>query len=198
MERFEDVIEKMMEERGMPSISDGVSVKIANANAVLYNAAKWYFGRVGREYVVQKDVYGEISDWLSDNKRKGLFLQGNHGLGKTVLAKYILPAVLLYYGGMVARYFTSVTMASHMKEIRAARIIVIDDIGIESQAVEYGNRHNLMDEVMDDVEQNGKLIILTSNLDKRSLEERYGKGVMDRIIASTRQVVFRGDSFRRK
>lgn len=195
MEKLGDVIENMMAERGMPAVCEQVHIMMADADKKLYEAALWYFGRIGREYQPVKE-YREVADWLSDNKGKGLLLMGRHGRGKTILAKYLIPAVLLYYGKMVARYYPSTQLAAKIKEVLRNKIIVIDDIGVESVAVEYGNRRNLFDEIMDAVEQEGKLIILTTNLTGEELNAKYGAGVMDRLRACTQQIIFEGKSFR--
>lgn len=195
MEKFEDCIEQMMIDRGMPRINDKVNVRIERADEILYKAAVWYFGRIGKEFKPIPE-YREVSNWLENNNGKGLFLFGNHGRGKTVLAKYIIPAVLLYYQNLVCRYYKSTELGKHIDEALQKKIIVVDDIGVESQSVEYGNRRNVMDEIMDSVEQGGKLVIITTNLTKEMLIEKYGHGVYDRIVETTVRIPFIGESFR--
>ncbi|MCQ2105906.1 MAG: hypothetical protein MJZ26_08950 [Fibrobacter sp.] len=197
MKDFEKDIEQMMKDRGMPSIDDSVSIKIEKADEILYRAALWYFGRVGKEFKPIPE-YRQIANWLEDNQGKGLLLFGNHGRGKTILAKYMIPAILLYFShpAYICNYYKSTALAKKLDEALTKKVIVIDDMGVESQAVEYGNRRNIMDEVMDTVEQDGKLIIITTNLDKQGIIDRYGQGVYDRIIQTTKRVAFKGGSFR--
>lgn len=195
MERFEDVIEQMMQERGMPAINDCVRISIGDAYGVLQRAALWYFDRIGRQFIITPE-YAEVADWLTDNKGRGLFLYGNHGRGKTALAKYIIPAVLLYYAHLNCRIYKATELGEMLTEALTKKLVVVDDIGVEGVSVHYGNRRNPMDELMDAVEQDGKLVILTTNLTGEELVQKYGTGVYDRIKATTRRIAFSGSSFR--
>ncbi len=51
-------------------------------------------------------------------------------------------------------------------------------------------------EVMDAVERESKLIIISSNLNGKEIENRYGTRTFERIISTTKRIEFRGESFR--
>lgn len=197
MEKFEDVIEQMMQDRGMPAINERVNISIADAHSVLQRAALWYFDRIGRQFIITPE-YESVADWLSNNYGRGLLLYGNHGRGKTALAKYIIPAILLYYNSprLVCHVYNATKLGDKLAEALTKKLVIVDDIGVEGVSVHYGNRKNPMDELMDAVEQDGKLVILTTNLTGEELVQKYGAGVYDRIIATTRRIAFSGSSFR--
>ena len=75
--------------------------------------------------------------------------------------------------------------------------MVVDDLGVESQLKEFGNVRNVFDELIDSVEQDGKLIIITTNLNQDELIKKYGKGVYERLLVTTKRIRFNGESFRK-
>ena len=81
-------------------------------------------------------------------------------------------------------------------EVVRYKILAIDDIGTEEALVNFGNKTDVFSEIMDMVEKKSKLVIVTTNLQKKQLEERYGQRIFDRIIATTVRVCFAGKSFR--
>ena len=138
-----------------------------------------------------------MSDWLNDNQGRGLFLYGNCGRGKTVLARYVIPAILLKYDRKVVNCFDAQEMNTNLDEVLKKKIVCIDDIGTEEVSVSYGNKRLAFLEVVDAAEKHGKLLIITSNLNQEQLVQKYGDRTMDRIISTTKRVLFKGKSLRR-
>lgn len=198
---FENTIGDLLRSHNMPTPPIRVHIRIPDAAAVLQRAFYWTCSRMGIQYRPHP-AYIQVADWLSDNHGLGLFMYGKCGQGKTLLAKYVLPAILLYYvkpRGLVVNYYDMTEANRKIDEILEKHIIALDDVGTESTSVIYGNKRNAFDEIMDQVEKNGKLVIITSNLTFEELSARYESRVIDRIIATTRRILFNSDkSFRRE
>ena len=184
-------IESIMRDRGLQVPDENVYFKIPNAKEKM----KILFEKFVPNYEWVEE-YDRVAEWLSDNKGKGLFLYGNCGRGKTMLAKYIIPALLLVECGKIVNYYDILDLKTKFDEVIRYKILVVDDIGTEEVLVSFGNKTDIFSEIMDMVEKKSKLVIVTTNYQKNQLEERYGKRVLDRIIATTFRVCFTGKSFR--
>ena len=194
MEGIKGIIEDM-KQHGMEIPAHGVSVYVPDGKTVLTNCFRYFLFQLGKEFAYKQE-YDEVADWLSDNKRRGLLLYGNCGQGKTLLSRFVLPAILLKYCGKVVNYYDMTQVNHKIDEVLSKHILSIDDVGTESLSVQYGNKRNAFDEIMDSVEKKGKLIIVTTNLTSEELSEKYGERVMDRIISTTRRILFTGESLR--
>jgi DNA replication protein DnaC len=73
---------------------------------------------------------------------------------------------------------------------------MIDDVGVESEQVNYGTRRLLFNEIIDEAEHNKNVLILTTNLNIEELEAKYGARTIDRLRAITTPVIFKGESLR--
>ena len=138
--------------------------------------------------------YEEIAKWMSNNGGKGLFMYGSHGRGKTTFLRDIFP-VFMDSVGRVATYYIMTTI--DLKEALSRKIICLDDVGVESKQVNYGNERHPFPEIMDMAEQNGNLVIASSNMNKEDLLTTYGKRTMERIISCCYRVNFNGNSMRK-
>ena len=93
-EYFKKLVSQMRD-TGYPQEIDRVQINIPNAEKRL---------RGGLQYVVNmksgcnaewnEHNYRPIVDWMSDNEGRGLLITGGCGLGKTLIAKHILPLLL--------------------------------------------------------------------------------------------------------
>ena len=185
-----------MKLHGMRVPDEKISISIDNAKEILTNALRYFISLENRESVWLPE-YEEVADWLSDNQGRGLFLYGNCGRGKTVLARYVIPAILLKYDRKVVNCFDAQEMNTNLDEVLKKKIVCIDDIGTEEISVSYGNKRLAFLEVVDAAEKHGKLLIITSNLNQEQLVQKYGDRTMDRIISTTKRVLFKGKSLRR-
>ena len=195
MYSFENTIEEM-KRHGMRLPNDKVQINIANAERLLHHAFSYFLKSEGREMIWLPE-YDRVADWLTDNKGKGLFLYGNCGRGKSLLCRYVLPAILLKCCQKVVSVFDIQEMNRDIDYVLTKHIIALDDIGTEEQSVKYGERRLAFAEIMDMAEKRNMLVIVSSNLLAADIRSIYGDRVLDRIKATTRRVFFDGESLRR-
>lgn len=185
-----------MRAHGMKTPSDRVFISVPDAENVTRNALKYFIGMEKRvaEWLPE---YKQVAEWLENNEGRGLFMYGNCGRGKTVLAQYVIPAIILKYAGKVVSSYDAQEMNTKIDEVLQRKIVGIDDIGTEEVLVNFGNKRLAFLEVIDAAEKYGKLLIITSNLNQEQLIEKYGDRAMDRIISTTKRVLFTGKSLRK-
>jgi DNA replication protein DnaC len=185
-------IKNIMQKHGFQIPDNKIHFKIDDAKQKIV-----YYGL---EFVPEFDwihEYDEIVKWLENNEGKGLFMYGDCGRSKTILAKFILPAILLACESKVLSYYDIQDCKTRLDEIKTKKLISLDDVGTEEVLMIYGNKVEPFSEIMDSVEKNNKLIVITSNLSYEQLLNRYGVRVIDRIKATTKRVLFKGNSLRK-
>lgn len=156
--------------------------------------------RIGNQQPVWLPEYDKIIQWFCAPNGKGICVLGQNGLGKTVFAMTILPTMILHYTNLVSFVCSAVTLKDEIDKIVTGnhRLIVVDDVGTESvESNHYGNKSAPFAELMDYVEKNKAILIMTSNLGAAKLEERYGTRTYERILGNMVSVAINGESFRR-
>lgn len=191
-----------MKSIGMQIPAERIIIQIQGARTILENCFKYFLSLQNEDFYWQPE-YEEIVDWLENNEGKGLFLYGDCGRGKSLLSRYVLPAILLKYCRKVVRVYDVQEINSNIDEVLKKHILSLDDIGTEELSVNYGNKRLAFAEIMDAAEKYGKLIIISTNLKKqghsktRGIIDTYGERVFERIIATTKRVAFQGESLRK-
>lgn len=195
-----DEVNRILEEmkaHGMKVPNEKVNIAIPNAEKVFKNALSYFIGMENGKQAQLLPEYQSVAKWLENNEGRGLFLYGNCGRGKTIIAQYVVPAILLKYCRKVVACYDAQEMNEKLNEVLQRKLLCIDDIGTEDVSVVYGNKRLAFLEVVDAAEKQGKLLIVTSNLNHEQLVEKYGDRAMDRIRATTKRILFAGDSLRR-
>lgn len=192
---FDKTVEEMRR-HGMPVPNEKVQVSIPDAEVVLRKTLSYFLTKQGRQMVWLPE-YAEIVAWLADNEGKGLFMYGNCGRGKSLLCRYVLPAILLKYCQKVVSVFDVQAMNKDIDLVLSKHIVGLDDIGTEEQSVKYGERRLAFAEIVDAAEKKNNLIIVSSSLYAADIGEVYGDRVLDRVKAVTKRVLFEGESLRR-
>lgn len=182
-------------------LADKVRISIPNAEQRLragldYFVDKYSCGENNHAEWIEKN-YRPIVEWMTDNKGKGLLITGSCGLGKTLIAKHILPLLIRDSCRRVINIFTAQELNTKIDEILKLHTIYIDDIGTESVSKIYGNVRCTFSELCDAAEQRGKLLMITTNLTASELEKKYGERTLDRLRAITKFVAFSGKSLRK-
>jgi DNA replication protein DnaC len=145
-------------------------------------------------------AYDRVAEWLNDNKGRGLLLVGTTGLGKTIICERILPAIF----GQNVLSVKATDMRAKLDGLLKERVVIIDGLGREP-AKHYGNPDDSFFQLCDAAEQNGNLLIITTNLsttpvnDPRyplSIQERYGNEVISRLRSIVRAIEFKGTDMR--
>ena len=153
-------------------------------------------------------AYDHIAAWLQDNKGRGLLCVGTPGLGKSLVCEKILP-VILGNGGHPIPCVSGHEICQRLDELLKERIVIIDDLGKEpaEATVNYLRRRPFF-ELCNNAERTGQLLIITTNLSTTpvqpewrkayplSIEEHYGREVLDRLKVITKFVMFSGKSLR--
>lgn len=194
MSSFEAIMQEM-QRHSMKVPTERLTLELEGAKGVLQNALKYFLKLEGKRLEWLPE-YEEVAGWLSSNEGRGLFLYGNCGRGKSLMVRYVLPAIFLKYFHKVVNVYDVQEMNRGLDEVLTKRIVSLDDVGTEEVVNVYGNRRMAFAEVMDAVEKQGKLILISTNLQERDLREQYGDRVLDRIKACTKRILFSGESLR--
>lgn len=197
---FKDLVNRLNNET-CAKLPDTVSIKIPNAEERIRGGLD-YFVSIFSRGTVRKATWNEnnyrpIVDWMTDNKGRGLFMAGSCGLGKTLIGKYILPYLIRDSCRKVVNIFNAQELNSKPDEILGYHIIYIDDVGTENISNIYGNKRIPFMELCDAMEQQGKLLICSTNLNVEELKQKYGERTIDRLRATTKFVTFEGESLRK-
>lgn len=180
----------------MPTPVERVIIQIPNAKDILERCFKYFLSFEKVEFSWMPE-YEHVVKWLENNNGRGLFLYGDCGRGKSMLSRYVIPAILLKYARKVVNVYDVQTMNKNIDDVLKKHIISIDDIGTEDISNSYGNKRLAFSEIIDATEKYGKLIIISTNLKGDKIASRYGDRVMERIIATTKRVEFNGESLRK-
>jgi len=177
-----------------------VKISLPNANEVLKRGLRFFLGG-NYEWLPE---YDEIAKWLTDNKGRGLLFYGSNGRGKTVVCQKVIPAIFTYYLKVDYNQYDAIDLGDTFRnEIGNIELmwnekpLLIDDIGTESVINDYGEKHDLVSELIDRAEKTKRLLILTTNLTPSEIGERYGLRTLDRLRSIVKSVKSIGDSLRR-
>ena len=192
---FEKTIGNLIE-TGYRPLAERIQISVPDAREVLKRGIDYFLGSRARWL----DAYDEVADWLTDNEGKGLLCRGTCGLGKTVICSRLMPLILNHYCRQIVPVYEAVELGKRADEILAKHLMVIDDVGMESPLVEYGNRRDIFSELVYKAENDGKLLIITTNLPYTggtvNMATRYGVRTVSRLRGMVKTVTFRGEDMR--
>lgn len=190
---FKEIIEKLRD-TGYPAEPSKVYIKIPNAENLLRRGLSYFTGN--RSHWDEHN-YRPIVDWMTNNNGRGLLLTGNCGLGKTLIGMRILPLIINSCCRLIVNCYKAQELCNSPNEVMNKHLIYIDDIGTESISNIYGNKRIPFSELVDLAEQNGKLLIISTNCDIEHLTLKYGERTVDRLRAITKYVPLIGQSLRK-
>lgn len=173
---------------------ENVRISVEYSKELIERGLKYFFG----EKAKWLPEYDALADWLKDNIGKGLLCCGDGGRGKTfVCERILLPIIMKKYPFANVGKIRAYTIAKDYGDV-FGNILFIDDIGVERDAHNYGERINVFNQIVDDAERNNWLLIITTNLTTDEIKDKYGERTLDRLRSLMRLVLFKGESLRNK
>jgi len=180
---------------GLEMPKKGISINVSDSKEVFIKAFKYFLEMQDEKKIfVFKKGYEDICDWLTDNHGKGLLILGNCSLGKTFMTRYVLPAIILKYTGRVLKNYD--LNRDDIDEILKRRICGIDDVGTEDVKNDYGTKRMAFAEIVDNAEKNSNILVITTNLSGKQIEDQYGLRIFERLLAITKRVIISGEGER--
>lgn len=148
--------------------------------------------------------YKEIIEWLTDTQNKGLLLIGGCGIGKTTIACGVIPLLFAHFKKISITPVPAEDLHRQIDKLipeagyfNQHSIYVIDDVGCEPPANDYGNKYEPVTRLINEAEAKIKPLIITTNLLPEQLLKRYGTRTMDRIYRLCKVIKFNGKSLRK-
>jgi len=170
-----------------------INFRVPGSVTAVYDAMEYFIGPKF-EWLSE---YGQVAEWLTNNRGLGLCLYGNNGTGKTILVQRVIPLLLFHHCRKIIKCFNYYDLNTKTDSITSMRLISIDDVGVESEGVVYGNKRWVFPEIMDIAEKCGNIVIFSSNLDAKGFCDKYGIRTFERIVATTKRIKFTHKSFRK-
>lgn len=180
---------------GMKLPQGRVDIAVPNAREVLGSMMQYFLRTEGRTMQWLPE-YEEVAAWLAGNDGRGLFLYGSCGRGKTLLCRYVLPAILLHYCRKVVSVYDMHEVNRDIDTVLTKHVVSLDDVGTEALSIHYGQRRMAFAEVLDAAEKESKLLIISSNLNVDEIVKHYDDRVLDRLKSTTVRILFEGESLR--
>ena len=152
--------------------------------------------------------YDEIVHWMINTEGKGLLLRGAKGRGKSTIMMCVLP-VLFKLKGLVfkpiqandigiAEYnsLSRTVNFPNLEYMKKNRFPAIDELGVEPQVNDFGEKFEGFNQIIDKAEQQIKPLFITTNLEPEQILKRYDSRTLDRLGRLCKTVIFKGDSLR--
>jgi len=154
------------------------------------------------EYFIAKDCvwlpeYSQVAAWLDNNEGRGLCLYGTNGTGKTILIQKAIPFLIFRNCQKIVRCCNYFDLNSNADNIINSRLLSIDDVGMEGECFDFGNKRWVFPEIMDNAEKRKSVVIISSNLNGKGFCDKYGVRTFERIVATTKRIEFNHKSLRK-
>lgn len=197
------------------------SIPVTVFKKMLYTCGKYYFEQRGKEFQVDKanKVFLNLFClYFSRNKdfevcsdislRKGIYLFGTHGSGKTtafkimqlVSKKYNIKSIwfpIISTEEVVAK-FNSARNKEYIIKYYSEGVFLFDDLGKEEIAnniYQYG-KEDIFIRILSNryraFEEKGTITFITSNLDYKAIRNRYGQHIEDRFYSMFNKIQLNG------
>lgn len=152
--------------------------------------------------------YDEIVRWMTNTEGRGLLLRGAKGRGKTTILMSVFP-VLFKLKGYVFKPIQAIDIGvekynmvsktvqfPNLDYLKKSPFPGIDELGIEPQVNDFGEKFEGFNQIIDKAEQRIKPLFISTNLEPEQILKRYDSRTLDRLGRLCKTVVFKGDSLR--
>ena len=153
-----------------------IAFQMPDAGAEIYHAGR----AIGVE-LINTNLLAEVITYLHDTRGKHLLLIGSVGTGKTLIATKLIPLLIFANFKKIFKVIKACDLNDRLQEAKEYPFVVIDDFGTESTAVNFGNKVEAFNEVIDSVEGRKCFFVVTSNLDANQIKQKYGVRTYDRL-----------------
>jgi DNA replication protein DnaC len=138
----------------------------------------------------------------------GLIFYGPHGTGKTMLGNLALKELIkLRYSGFAATVPNTVKMFTagwksdddrryFESRFLSSEVLFLDDLGREAHYTTSQLSEVLFDNILQARTQYGRPTIISTNMTRPEIKERYGTGADSLLYEKTIECVLTGDDFR--
>jgi DNA replication protein DnaC len=133
---FKRAAEQMLA-HGMKLPEQGVQISIPEGKELIQAGIEFFTGKREIQWLPE---YDHVAAWLENNDHRGIFMYGDCGRGKSLLARYVLPAILLNSCNKVVSVFDMIEINSRLDEALTKKILTLDDVGVEDVSVKFGER----------------------------------------------------------
>ena len=134
------------------------------------------------------EQYDEVAQWMSNTEGRGLFLRGGCGVGKTNIL-ISLAIIFNQYKNVILPVIQARDLVK-MPNICMRWAYNIDDAGTEGLLNNYGEKRDMLAEIVHDAEYKHKLLILSTNLRADMFSQRYDERTLDRICGLCKIIKF--------
>ena len=152
--------------------------------------------------------YDEVVKWMVNTDGKGLLMRGSKGRGKSTILMNVLPVLFKLQGKIfkpiqandigIEEYspISRTVYFPNLEYMKKSFFPAIDELGIEPQVNDFGEKFEGFNQIIDKAEQKIKPLFITTNLEPEQLLKRYDSRTLDRLGRLCKTVVFKGDSLR--
>lgn len=131
--------------------------------------------------IKKTNLIQQVISFFENTNGKHLCLLGNCGTGKSLMATKIIPLIFSASFQKIFKIIKACDLNDRLQEAKEYPFVVIDDFGTESTAVNFGNKVEAFNEVIDSVEGRKCFFVVTSNLDANQIKQKYGVRTYDRL-----------------
>lgn len=183
---------------------------LSHAEKSLMESYKYVVTRRGKEFNKTSDLEERIArgaEWMYSHPEKWLFLHGLVGTGKTSFLNAVILLMnsvkftarntdIISVKRVLARDIDSMEN-NDIEELKKTPILAIDDLGAERwQTLQYGNIRETSTEIIESRYDRRKLTLFATNHPFKTMEDKYGLRIYDRLREMVFIVTFTNDSYR--